>query len=381
MKFVFAPDSFKGSLTATEITRILQEEARKAFPDCEAFSVPIADGGEGTVDALITAAGGEVRVTEVEGPLGERVRARYGLLDEGKAAVIEMAQASGLPLVGNEKRPLEASSFGTGELMLQALKDGAQKLIVGIGGSATNDGGMGMLSALGARFYDAAGTLLHGRGAELAQVESADFSQLSAQIKEAEIEVICDVKNPLLGENGATAVYGAQKGVTPAMFPALEAGMARYAAVLERTLGRDVSRFDGAGAAGGMGAALGGVLKAKMRNGVGAILDAVHFDTLLKNCDLVVTGEGRIDRQSVEFGKVPSGVARRCREYGVPVIAIVGGMGEGAEAFYEEGLVSILTTVNGPMELSKAIALAEPLYRDAARRMFRLLQIGRTLKG
>lgn len=379
MKFVFAPDSFKGSLTAQEMCAFLAEEAQRAFPGCETVSLPVADGGEGTADALATACGGEMRRARVTGPMGEPAEAHFALLPGG-AAVVEMAQASGLPLVTGKKNPLTASSFGTGELILHALDAGAERLLIGIGGSATNDGGMGMLSALGARFYGAQGETLRGSGAELARAARADFDGLDARLAWTQIEVICDVTNPLLGPDGATVVYGPQKGVTPAMSTALEAGMANYAALLENTLGRDVSRFPGAGAAGGMGAALGGVLGARLKKGIDAVLDAVDFDARIAGCDAVFTGEGRIDRQSVAFGKATAGVARRCRKQDVPVIAIVGGMGPGAEAFYDEGRVSIFTTVNGPMTVETAIKNAAPLYRDAARRAFQTLAIGRGLK-
>ena len=378
MKFVFAPDSFKGSLMAQEMCAFLAEEAQRAFPGCETVSLPVADGGEGTADALATACGGEMRRARVTGPMGEPAEAHFALLPGG-AAVVEMAQASGLPLVTGKKNPLAASSFGTGELILHALDAGAERLLIG-SGSATNDGGMGMLSALGARFYGAQGETLRGSGAELARAARADFDGLDARLARTQIEVICDVTNPLLGPDGATVVYGPQKGVTPAMSTALEAGMANYAALLENTLGRDVSRFPGAGAAGGMGAALGGVLGARLKKGIDAVLDAVDFDARIAGCDAVFTGEGRIDRQSVAFGKATAGVARRCRKQDVPVIAIVGGMGPGAEAFYDEGRVSIFTTVNGPMTVETAIKNAAPLYRDAARRAFQTLAIGRGLK-
>ena len=237
-----------------------------------------------------------------------------------------------------------------------------------------------VLCALGMTANGAQGETLRGSGAELARAARADFDGLDARLARTQIEVICDVTNPLLGPDGATVVYGPQKGVTPAMSTALEAGMANYAALLENTLGRDVSRFPGAGAAGGMGAALGGVLGARLKKGIDAVLDAVDFDARIAGCDAVFTGEGRIDRQSVAFGKATAGVARRCRKQDVPVIAIVGGMGPGAEAFYDEGRVSIFTTVNGPMTVETAIKNAAPLYRDAARRAFQTLAIGRGLK-
>ena len=379
VKFVLAPESFIGSLTALEVASLLAEEAERAFPGCETVRFPIADGGEGTLDALVQACGGEERTATVTGPDGTRVQARYGLLHGGRTAVIESAQACGLPLVKGEKDPLRATSRGVGELMLRALADGAQQLYVCLGGTATNDGGMGMLAALGARFLDAEGGELSGCGADLALLASADFSGLPAALLCAQITAVCDVTNPLLGPQGATAVYGPQKGVTPALQPTLENGMAHYAGAVQRALGRDVSRFAGAGAAGGLGAALGGVLGARMQSGIDAVLDAARFEERLKGCDLVVTGEGRLDGQSVRFGKAASGVKKRCQAYGIPVVALVGGMGEGAEAFYSGGGASVMTTVNGPMTTQEAMADAPALCRDAARRLFLLLRLGASL--
>ena len=375
MKIVFAPDSFKGSLSALEITRLLEEVAGRHFPGCERVSVPVADGGEGTVDALVAACGGREDSCVVTSPLGTPVLARYGMLADG-TAVIEMAQASGLPLVGSRPDPLRASSYGTGELVVHALDAGVDKLLIGIGGSATNDGGMGMLAALGARFEDDKGQSLRGSGADLCRVSRVDLSGLHPKLAHAQITVICDVTNPLLGTTGATAVYGPQKGVTPALAAMLEKGMKRYAKLLSAAVNREIADIPSAGAAGGMGAALGGVLGAKLRPGIDAVLEAAHFDALLAGCDLVVTGEGRLDGQSVRFGKVPTGVARRCAALDIPVIAIVGGIGEGAGAYYDLGLVSIVTTVSGIMPMSRAMAQARMLYIDAAERAFRLVRIG-----
>lgn len=381
MKFVMIPDSFKGSLTSLEITRLLRDAARKVFPQAETVAIPMADGGEGTVEALSTACSGQVETVTVVGPAGDPVDAMYALLDGGKTAVVEMAQASGLPLMGNHPDPLSATSFGTGMVIRHCLELGAEKLLIGLGGSATNDGGMGMLTALGARFTDEAGNDLTGSGMELTQVAAADFSSLMPEALRAKIEIICDVSNPLLGPEGATAVYGPQKGVTEEMLPLLEEGMTRYASLLEKTLGRDVRSLPGAGAAGGMGAALAGVLGAQMRRGVDAVLDAVKFEECLSGADLVITGEGRMDEQSVRFGKVCAGIARRSAAAGVPVIAVVGGMGPGAEEFYQLGETSLMVTVNRPMNLESAMADAKALYADAALRMFKMVAVGMRLAG
>lgn len=381
MKFLFAPDSFKGSLTALEITKLLTQAAKKVFPNVEICALPVADGGEGTVESLVEAMHGTYCSMVVTGPMGTPVKAQYGLIDGRATAVIEMAQAAGLPLIPiHGRNPMLASSIGVGEMILKAIAGGAKKLLVGIGGSATNDGGMGMLCALGARFFDVEGKQLSGNGENLAKVASVDLSQIDKRIYETEMVVICDVTNPLLGENGATYIYGPQKGATPAMCQALEQGMGNYAKLLSAALGCDVASFAGAGAAGGLGAALGGVLKAQLKPGITAVMEAARFDELVQDCDLVITGEGRIDGQSVRFGKVPVGIAKRCAALSIPVIAITGGMGDGAEGFYALGKTSIQTTVNAVMPLEKALRNARQLLLDAAERMFRMIQIGQELK-
>ena len=380
MKMIFAPDSFKGSLSAMESCDILERTARRIFPGVETVSVPVADGGEGTVDALLRAMGGERMRTEVTGPLFEHETAEWGLLPDGNTAVMEMAQASGLPYVpANKKDPRLTTSLGKGEMIAAALHLGIRNIYIGIGGSATNDGGIGMLTALGAQFTDAVGCPIKPIGGQLKNVAHADFSGLIPELKEAHITVICDVTNPLLGENGATFIYGPQKGATPVIRDELEAGMAHYAAVIEAALGRDISHFPGAGAAGGLGAALGGLLGAQLRSGIDAVLDVVDFDKKLEGVDLAVTGEGHIDGQSVCFGKVPVGVAKRCAAKGIPVLAIVGGIGDGAEGLFDLCESTIMVTASGPMSLEKAMADAPALYEDAAERLFRAVRIGMNL--
>ena len=380
MKFIFAPDSFKGSLSAMECCDILERVTARIFPGTETVSVPVADGGEGTVDALLRAMGGERIHTRVTGPMFEEETAVWGRTSDG-SAVMEMAQASGLPYVPADQRdPRRATSLGTGEMIAEALRSGVRSILIGIGGSATNDGGMGMLKALGAKFTDENGEEVEPVGAGLARVMHADFSGLMPELKETQITVICDVTNPLLGENGATFIYGPQKGAVPAIRDELEAGMAHYAEVVSRALGRDIASFPGAGAAGGLGAALGGVLGAPLKSGIDAVLDAVHFDQKLEGVSLAFTGEGRIDGQSVRFGKVPVGVARRCAEKGIPAAAIVGGIGEGAEGLFDLCESTIMTTVSGPMSLEKAMADAPALYEYAAERLMRAIRIGMNLK-
>ena len=380
MKFIFAPDSFKGSLSALESCDILERVTAKIFPGTETVSVPVADGGEGTVDALLRAMGGKRMETKVTGPLYEPETAVWGLLSDG-TAVMEMAQASGLPYVpAEQKDPRLATSLGTGEMIADALRQGVRNILIGIGGSATNDGGMGMLAALGAKFTDKDGNEVKPIGGEMKNVAKADFSGLMPELQETKITVICDVTNPLLGENGATFIYGPQKGAIPEIRDELEEGMAHYAKVVSAACGKDIACFPGAGAAGGLGAALGGVLSAQLKGGIDAVLDAVDFDSKLEGVSLVVTGEGRIDGQSVRFGKVPVGVAKRSAAKGLPTVAIGGGMGEGAEGLFDLCESTIQTTVSGPMSLEKAMADAPALYEYAAERLFRAIRIGMKLK-
>lgn len=374
MKLLFASDSFKGTLSSEQIIRLLTETAEKIFPGCETSGVPIADGGEGTVDAVIAVTEGSLRKVKVHGPLMEETEASYGVF-HGDSAIIEMASASGLPMVPTEKRnPLNTTTYGTGELIKDALDQGYRKLSIAIGGSATNDGGMGAMRALGVRFLDVDGAELSGCGADLEKVAKIDMSGLHPAIAEAEITVMCDVNNPLTGPDGATYTFGKQKGGTPEILDQLEAGMKHYAQMM-RENGMDVEQMAGAGAAGGLGAALCGYLHASLKSGIETVLDLINFDSLLEGTDLVVTGEGRIDWQSA-FGKVPSGIGLRCKNHGVPAVAIVGGMGDGAEKIYEFGVDSIMSTINGAMDIEEALDRAEELYRGAAERTFRLIRAG-----
>ena len=380
MRIIIAPDSFKGSLTALEVCDIVAEVARRHYPHAQIDLIPVADGGEGTVDALLAAVPGTRKTAKVTGPMGVFVTAEYGMLPEDHTAVLEMAQTSGISLVPAELRdPMKASSRGLGELILHALQTGAKRLLIGIGGSATNDGGMGMLAALGVRFYAEDGTALLGSGADLTRISHMDREHLSPLVQKAEIRVICDVTNPLTGARGATAIYGPQKGATPAMLDALEAGMRRYAKVLSKALDRAIDDVPGAGAAGGVGAALHGVLGAQLLPGIDAVLDTVGFEEKLKGADLVITGEGQIDSQSVRYGKVVAGIAARCARQKVPIVVLAGSMQEGAQDLYEIGSCSIMTSVRSVAPLEQVLAQARPLLADAADRMFRLLAMGQTL--
>jgi len=375
MKFLFASDSFKGTLSSERIIELLTEVANKVFPACDTRGIPIADGGEGTVDAVLSVTKGNIRKVKIHGPLMEVTEAYYGEFN-GDSAIIEMATASGLPMVPTEKRnPLNTTTYGTGELIKDALDRGYRKISIAIGGSATNDGGMGAMRALGVRFLGADDQVLTGIGSDLQKVKDIDTSGMHPAIAETAFTVMCDVNNPLTGTEGATYTFGKQKGGTPEILDELEAGMKQYAAIIQEKTGVDVDKIPGAGAAGGLGAALCVFLGANLKSGIETILDLIDFNSLLEGVDLVVTGEGRIDWQSA-FGKVPSGVGMRCKQKGVPAIAIVGGMGDGASKIFEHGVDSIIPTINGAMDINEALDRAEELYTGAADRMFRLLKVG-----
>ena len=379
MKFLFASDSFKGTLSSEQIITLLDAAAKNVFPDCETMGIPVADGGEGTIDAVISVLHGSIYEVDVHGPLMEEVVSRYGETGNG-AAVIEMAAASGLPMVPVDKRdPRVTTTYGTGELIKTALDRGCRDITIAIGGSATNDGGMGAMRALGIRFLDENGEELSGCGNDLARVADIDISGLHSAVKDARFTIMCDVNNPLTGPDGATYTFGKQKGGSPEILDELEQGMIHYAALIREKVGTDVDQIPGSGAAGGLGAAFCVFLKAEMKSGIETVLDLIHFDELLEGVDLVITGEGRIDWQSA-FGKVPSGIGNRCRKKGIPAIAIVGGMGDKAEMIFDHGIDSIITTINGAMGLDEALERAEELYAGAAERAFRMIKAGMKLQ-
>jgi len=376
MKIVLAPDSFKGSATAAEVCEALARGLRRGLPHAELVSVPMADGGEGTVQSLVEATGGRFCYAEVTAPLGDTVRARYGILGDGSTAVIEMAAASGLTLVPPEKRnPCIASTRGTGELILAALDAGCRRLIIGIGGSATNDGGAGMAQALGVSLQDAEGNELPPGGLALQRLARVDLSGLDKRLADIQVLVACDVTNPLCGPSGASAVYGPQKGATPEMVEALDSALSHYAEILRRDLGKDVKDMPGAGAAGGLGAGLVAFLGAELRPGVEIVMEAVGLEAHLRDADLVITGEGRIDAQTC-FGKTISGIARACRQRGIPVVAVTGMRGEGAEAVFDVGVEAIWTIVDCPMSLEEAMADCHSLLERAGEGIARMLIAG-----
>ena len=375
MKLLFASDSFKGSLTSEKTVELLSQAAREVFGECECSGVPVADGGEGTVEAVIAAEHGEYINVKVHGPLMEETESFYGIFD-GNKAVIEMAAASGLPMVPEELRnPLNTTTFGTGELILDALKRGFRDISIAIGGSATNDGGMGCARALGVKFLDQDGNELEGFGRDLARVAAIDISGLDERVKDSKITVMCDVTNPLCGKDGATWTFGKQKGATLEIQEELEKGMCSYRDVIRETFGIDCDGIPGTGAAGGLGAALMVFLGGEMKSGIDTVLDLIRFDERLEGVDLVVTGEGRTDWQSC-FGKVMQGVGMRAKAKGIPVLGLSGSLGKNAMDICSCGISSLMTTVNAPMPLSEALERAEELYYEGALRMFRFVRTG-----
>ncbi|HDY8067968.1 TPA: glycerate kinase [Vibrio vulnificus] len=358
MKIVIAPDSYKESLTAMDVAIAIEKGFKQVLPDAHYVKLPMADGGEGTVQSMVDATGGTIIEHTVTGPLGQRVDGFFGLLGEGKTAVIEMAAASGLHLVTPDQRnPLITTTFGTGELIKAALDHGVKHIIVGIGGSATNDGGIGMAQALGIKLLDAYGNALGHGGGELAKLATIDCSQLDPRLAQVRLEVACDVDNPLCGTKGASAVFGPQKGATPEMVTILDENLAHYATVIKQQLGVDVRDMAGAGAAGGMGAALLGLLNAELRPGIEIVMDAVRLDEIVADADLVITGEGRIDSQTIH-GKTPIGVARTAKKHDLPVIGIAGCLSADCGVVHEHGLDAVFAVVNRSVDLPTALAEA-----------------------
>lgn len=354
--FVLAPDSFKESMTAKEVCIAMEKGLRKVYPKSNYVHVPMADGGEGTVQSLVDASGGQIHYKEVMGPLGQPVTAKYGILGDGKTAAIEMASASGIHLVTKEtKNPLITTTYGTGELIRECLDKGIKQIVIGIGGSATNDGGSGMAEALGAKFLDEAGNTLPRGGGSLDKLASIDISALDQRLQHVQLIVACDVTNPLCGERGASHVFGPQKGATPEMVQKLDANLAHYAKIVHLQLQKDVRDIPGAGAAGGLGAGLLIFTQAVLQKGIEIVIEYTGLKQKLADADVVFTGEGGIDFQT-KFGKTPYGVARAAKEAGKQVIAVAGYIGEGIEALYDEGIDAVFGIVPGASELEKLLA-------------------------
>jgi len=353
MKVLIAPDSYKGSLTSLEVAENIEKGILRVFPEAEILKVPMADGGEGTLQSLVDAHQGELIKEKVIGPLGEEVEAYYGLIEKGLTGVIEIAAASGLTLIPEEKlNPMKTTTFGTGQLIKAALNKGVKNLIIGIGGSATNDAGVGMAQALGVKFLDRMGKEVGFGGRELRRIDSIDISQLDSRINAVNIRVACDVKNHLYGQEGAAYIYGPQKGATPEMVSVLDDNLFHFSRIVERDLGVDLQGIEGGGAAGGLGAGLRAFLKARLEPGIEIVIDAVNLVGKMEKADLVITGEGCIDGQTVN-GKTPSGVAKKAGEYGIPVIAISAITGEGVEKVLNEGIDAVFNILQRPVSLEE----------------------------
>lgn len=376
MKIVIAPDSFKGSCTAREAAEYIRRGVAEVFPDAEFTLLPIADGGEGTVDSLVAATGGRLVEVDSFDPLGRPIRAPYGILPDG-TAVVETAAASGLTLVAaHERDALRASTYGTGLLIRRALERGARRVIIGLGGSATTDGGMGLARALGLRFLDADGSPLDDGGAELARLARIDVSALMPEAASCRFVLACDVKNVLCGAEGAAYVFSPQKGASPAQVQQLDAALGNYARVLKKQLGSDAALRPGSGAAGGLGCVFMAFFNAEVKPGIELVLDTIGFDKHVREADLVITGEGRLDAQSA-YGKVPCGVAERSKSMkNVPVVAIGGAIGDGADALYSRGVDALASAVSRVCTLDEAMSATEQNLTQTSRRTAQLIKLG-----
>ena len=379
MKIVIAPDSYKESLSALDVAGAIEEGFREIFPDAEYVKLPVADGGEGTVEAMVAATQGQVIEVEVTGPLGSPVSGFFGISGDEQCAFIEMAAASGLESVPLALRnPLHTTSWGTGELIRHALDRGVSRIIIGLGGSATNDGGAGMVQALGAKLLAVDGQPIPPGGAGLEMLASIDISGLDSRLSGCQIDVACDVTNPLTGEEGASAVFGPQKGATPEMVAFLDRALAHYATCIQRDLGRDVLTLEGGGAAGGMGAALSAFCGATLRPGIEIVTDALRLDTLVADASLVITGEGRMDSQTIH-GKVPVGVAKVAKRYGIPVIGIAGSLTPDVGVVHQHGIDAVFSVMYRICTLDEALLEASENVRMAARNIAAVIKLGQAL--
>lgn len=373
IKILIAPDKFKGSMTAIEAANSIALGIKKVNPGAKLVKLPLSDGGEGLVDVMVNAAGGTVIETMVTGPLGNPVKAKWGLIEDKMKAVIEMSAASGLNLVSESKRnPSITSTYGTGELIKAAMDHGCNEIIVGIGGSATNDGGAGMARALGVKFNDFNKEPLAEGGSELIKLESLDLKEIDPRLERTKILVASDVDNPLIGPRGASIVYGPQKGASAEMAKNLDRALENYASVIKREIGINVDQLPGAGAAGGLGAGLIAFLGAELQPGIELVLDALNFDRHLEGCFLLVTGEGRLDGQSLH-GKSPIGAARRAKKRNVPVLALAGSISGSRESFHREGITACFAIADGPLSLEESVARGPELLSKKAAEVMRLI--------
>ncbi|KHF39152.1 glycerate kinase [Halalkalibacter okhensis] len=374
-KIVIAPDSFKESLTALQAANAIEEGLKEVLPNIEYVKVPMADGGEGTVQSLVDATGGKIEYATVTGPLGEKVEAFYGLLGDGKTAAIEMAAASGLELVPVEKRdPMVATTYGTGELISIALDQGVERIIIGIGGSATNDGGAGMVQALGGRLVDENGLDIPLGGAGLAKLARIDISQLDQRLQDVTVDVACDVDNPLTGPKGASAIYGPQKGATTEQIELLDENLAHYASVIKRDVGKEIQDVPGSGAAGGLGAGLLAFLPSELKRGGDLVIEATKLEDVVRDADLVITGEGGINHQTIH-GKTPICVANTAKKHGVPVIALAGSLTNDYTNVHDHGIDALFSIVPGAVTLEEAFEAGYENMKNTARNLAAVIQI------
>ncbi|WP_461205146.1 glycerate kinase [Clostridium sp. DL1XJH146] len=372
MKIVIAPDSFKGSLTAKEVADCIEFGIKKIKPDSEIIKIPMADGGEGTVQSLVDCTKGKLIKLKVNNPLFEKIEATYGILGDSKTAVIEMAEASGLPLLKREqKNPLITSTYGTGELIKHALDSGCRNFIIGLGGSATNDGGAGIVQCLGGKLLDENGDDVKPGGGSLSKIKTIDLSNFDNRIAECNITVACDVDNPLIGPNGASHVFGPQKGANKEMVKQLDKNLEHYANVINNTLNIDIKNIPGAGAAGGLGGGLLAFFGAELKRGIDIVINTVELESYIKDADLVFTGEGMMDFQT-QFGKTPFGVAKVASKYNVPVIGIAGTLGKDIDILYQKGFTSLFSITDKPMSLDDAIKNSRELVSNVSERIIRL---------
>ena len=375
MKIVIAADSYKGSCTTLQVANAIEQGIKNVIPDCEVMKIPVADGGEGTVDALVIGTDGRYEQIDVIGPLGDIVKAKIGILEDN-VAVLEMAEASGLTLIDKDKRnPLITTTFGTGQMIVEAMNKGCRKIYVRIGGSATNDGGVGMAQALGASFRDPEGKEIGFGGGELCKISDIDLKNLDERLAKTEIIVLSDVSNPLCGANGASHVYGPQKGANTDMVKELDRCLMHFSDKVKEKLGIEVAHLPGAGAAGGLGAGLMAFCNAEMHNGVDKLLELVNIEQHMVGADLVITGEGKMDTQTA-FGKAPIGVAKIAKKRNIPVIAIVGSIGEGASVVYSHGIDAIFDIVPSPITLEEAMNNAQSLIVQTTENVMRVLNLG-----
>ena len=377
MKVLIAPQSFKGSVSALAAAQAIDRGVRKASPSADTVLVPVADGGDGTLEVLVDSTGGEVFRSIVTGPLGHAVEASWGVMGDGQTAVVEMARASGLAMVPLRRRnPRTTTTYGTGEIIAEAMARGFSRIVVGLGGSATNDAGMGMASALGARFLDEQGKTLPKGGASLARLARIDVSRLNPRLRDVTIIGATDVTNPLCGPAGASAIYGPQKGATPDMVAELDSALANFARVAQRDMGIDFlnEEHPGAGAAGGLGAGLMTFTDCRLQSGIDLVCEVLKFEENVRDADLVLTGEGRADLSSI-YDKAPVGVARKAAPCGVPTVILAGSLGDGYEELYQHGIAAVVCIADRPMSFERSLARTEELLEGAAERTVRLLQV------